>query len=191
MYFLSRNTFKYRSFVSFSPWVLYGGSFLLLVLISFLWWLLLYRPLQGLHTQYMNHVIQLQAAVDQIQTKEREKHHIDESYEYCKGQLRNEQQSMMSYDQYMLNIFNMLSSCHMLLLGYTPSKELDKQWYSKKVVHYSLQGTFDQCMNFFQRLAQSTMCVQCTHFSIDAMDDGILHISAMFDFIQTKSEWCV
>jgi hypothetical protein len=170
--------------------MLYCCSIFLFVFIGGMWWFFVLQPLTSLHEQSVNRLINFQETVKELQSTCNEEKTIVALDASLKQQVHDQAGETLSLDQRMLKVFDCVAQSSLILKSYIPLKMIDKGWYEKKIVEYCIQGDFENILSFFEKLAQSTMFIQCKQIVVNSSEHRMLQVRMVLDVIQLKNVCC-
>ncbi len=186
-YFFSKSTIKFRRLFLLPTSLLYTSTFIILLVISLGWYFFVFQAITATHVYYLNQLPLLKKTVTCLDQKKTENTKISQTLTNLKNERAVSAKQIASFDECMQKVFDLINSSNAFLTSYMPSKEIDKKWYFKKTVNYTIKGSFEHIVSFFEDLAKSGLCIQCKQLIINKIEDGLLQATAILDFIEIKN----
>ena len=185
-YFFSKSTIKFRRIFLLPISLLYTGTFISLLVILLGWYFFIFQTISATHSYYFNQLPSLKKTVASLEQKKTENAKIDQTLTTLKNEREASIKQVPSFDERMQKVFDLINSSNVFLTSYMPAKEINKKWYSKRAVNYTIKGTFEHIVSFFENLTKSGLCIQCKQLMINKIEDGLLQATAILDFIEIK-----
>jgi hypothetical protein len=179
MYYGPRGNRIHSWLLKKKPYYLYMGTFFILGALFFIWFILLYQPLNcfiklehhhflSLHEQCMNGVA-AQEVCKQLEQK------VQENKRVLTDSVQAE-----STDDYLAFLIDHIAQAKLHLCSC--SRDDESMYEGYHILNCKLLGTLEQLLYFFDRLVQSGKYVGCNRLSLTHDDNKQFDISCSLDY---------
>lgn len=88
----------------------------------------------------------------------------------------------------MLFIIEQAQKAGLLLHAYSAEKEADKEWHTKEVGRFDLQGTWEQWSSFLATLQSSKKLIQCSSLQLNHVEGSHFAGNCILSMIKPKQQ---
>jgi Tfp pilus assembly protein PilO len=186
MDFFSKKTIKYKSVATMPLWLLYAATLGFCLIIFLGWYFFIFNSLMSNHAYYADQLPKLEETISHLIRKKNENAQASQKVHELKTNHIQSIEHVPLFDARVSSIFDLINSAQLRLVSFAPDKKIDKKWYTKKMVNYIIKGSYVNLISFFEQLKQAGLCIQCKQLTINKIEDGLLQMTALFDFFEFK-----
>ncbi|MEX0940306.1 MAG: hypothetical protein WDZ41_03025 [Candidatus Babeliales bacterium] len=184
MNFISKDTWFLKYLNNYPLWALYGGSLLALLISGFIFYQMINNTFYAWQKVYIQQINQILNKNKQLQQKQIEMNQLKKFFEADQKILQTKVKKIYSFDMRMLDLLKKLNETDVFLDSYIPSVIINKKWFEKKRVLYTLRGNFSNIFSLLKRIALSQASIVCKNITISSIENDLLTVNALMDFIQ-------
>ncbi|HSC24632.1 MAG TPA: hypothetical protein VLB80_00240 [Candidatus Babeliales bacterium] len=190
MYFIPRNNKIYSYIAHTSSQRRYGVTLIAISMFFIIGIYILYYSLT-------NHIALLKLEYIVLQKKHTELIHVDkgnlELHKLIELGKKNINQHIILPEMYteychkqMLFILNLLNELNIMLNGYGSCQEIVKDWYTKDIVHFETNGSFQNLMIFLETIKNSHKMIVIPQINISRLPDNQFKMNLDAELIMIK-----
>jgi Tfp pilus assembly protein PilO len=170
MYFIARNNKVYSYIASKKRLHRYVFTVVIFAVFVFMAVCCIYYPLQSYNALLKQERDQLQKKYAEIRCIQEHNKNCEQSIEKAEKTVeqyatRGNNQSTIQED--LSFIIDSVQKVGLHLQSYSVVKVIDKEWYTKEIVHIDVTGTFEQCVSFIEYSKKSKQLISLSQLSID------------------------